>query len=253
MKKYQSLLVIGANSELILPLLEKAFQHKIEMHLTYHDSKSHIQKFFDLARSEKREKENVFLYKLDLTDKDSVNEFCLNNNLYPDLLILAAGLTDESLNLDEKKEDSLISKIYLVNLISPIQIINSFVERYFKREDLNLDVVCLSSVAGIRGRKKNMYYSASKAGLNSFLSSLRQKCHKKKIRIFTVLPGYVDTRMISNIFPPKFLVVSPKKICNKIINCLRKNQQIIYPNFIWKAVSLTLRLIPEKVFKSLKF
>ena len=249
MKKYQSLLVIGANSELILPLLEEAFEHKIEMHLTYHDSKSHIQKF----RSEKREKGNVFLYKLDLTDKDSVDKFCLNNNLYPDLLILAAGLTDESLNLDEKTEDSKISKIFLVNLLSPSQIINSFVEKYFEREDLNLDVVCLSSIAGIRGRKKNMYYSATKAGLNSFLSSLRQKCHKKKIRIFTVLPGYVDTRMISNLSPPKLLVVSPKRICNKIVSSLKRNRQIIYPNFIWKVVSLTLRLIPEKVFKTLKF
>ena len=249
MKKYQSLLVIGANSELILPLLEEAFEHKIEMHLTYHDSKSNIQKF----RSEKKEKGNVFLYKLDLTDKDSVDKFCLNDNLYPDLLILTAGLTDENLNLDEKTEDSKISKIFLVNLLSPSQIINSFVEKYFEREDLNLDVVCLSSVAGIRGRKRNMYYSATKAGLNSFLSSLRQKCYKKKIRIFTVLPGYVDTRMISNLSPPKLLVVSPKRICNKIVSSLKRNRQIIYPNFIWKVVSLTLRLIPEKVFKTLKF
>ena len=98
-----------------------------------------------------------------------------------------------------------------------------------------------------------MYYSATKAGLNSFLSSLRQKCYKKKIRIFTVLPGYVDTRMISNLSPPKLLVVSPKRICNKIVSSLKKNRQIIYPNFIWKVVSLTLRLIPEKVFKTLKF
>ena len=249
MKKYQSLLVIGANSELILPLLEEAFEHKIEMHLTYHNSKSNIQKFM----SEKKEKGNVFLYKLDLTDKDSVDKFCLNNNIYPDLLILTAGITDESLNLDEKTEDSKISKIFLVNLLSPSQIINSFVEKYFEREDLNLDVVCLSSIAGIRGRKKNMYYSATKAGLNSFLSSLRQKCYKKKIRIFTVLPGYVDTRMISNLSPPKLLVVSPKRICNKIVSSLKRNRQIIYPNFIWKVVSLTLRLIPEKVFKTLKF
>jgi hypothetical protein len=248
-KKYQSLLVIGANSELILPLLEEAFEHKIEMHLTYHDSKSYIQKF----TSEKREKENVFLYKLDLTDKDSVDKFCLNDNIYPDLLILSAGLTDDSLNLDERTESSKISKIFLVNLLSPSQIINSFVEKYFEREDLNLDVVCLSSIAGIRGRKRNMYYSAAKAGLNSFLSSLRQKCHNKKIRIFTVLPGYVDTRMTSNLSLPKFLVVSPKKICNKIVRSLKRNQQIIYPNFIWKIISLTLRLIPEKVFKTLKF
>ena len=98
-----------------------------------------------------------------------------------------------------------------------------------------------------------MYYSAAKAGLNSFLSSLRQKCNKKKIRIFTVLPGYVDTRMISNLSPPKLLVVYPKRICNKIVRGLERNQQIIYPNFIWKTVSLTIRLIPEKVFKALKF
>lgn len=247
MKKYQSLLVIGANSELILPLLEEAFEHKIDMHLTYHDSKSNIHKF----KSE--EKVNVFLYKLDLADKDSVDKFCLNNSLYPDLLILTAGLTDESLNLDVKLDDSKISKIFLVNLLSPSQIISSFVEKYFEREDLNLDVVCLSSIAGIRGRKKNMYYSAAKAGLNSFLSSLRQKCHKKKIRIFTVLPGYVNTRMISNLSPPKPLVVSPARICNKIVASLERNQQIIYPNFIWKVVSLALRLIPEKVFKKLNF
>ena len=154
MKKYQSLLVIGANSELILPLLEEAFEHKIEMHLTYHESKSNIQKF----RSEKKEKGNVFLYKLDLTDKDSVDKFCLNNNIYPDLLILTAGITDESLNLDEKTEDSKISKIFLVNLLSPSQIINSFLENYFKKKDFNYFLEKLS-IQIIKKINKTRYYS----------------------------------------------------------------------------------------------
>ena len=47
-------------------------------------------------------------------------------------------------------------------------------------------------MAGLRGRSKRLYYSAAKGGLINFMSGLRQ-FYKDKIKIITVIPGYIST------------------------------------------------------------
>ncbi|MDZ7771690.1 MAG: SDR family NAD(P)-dependent oxidoreductase [Balneolaceae bacterium] len=64
----------------------------------------------------------------------------------------------------------------------------------------------LSSVAGERGRKANYVYGSSKAGLSAYLSGLRQRLAPQGIRVVTVEPGYVDTKMAAGMDLPGPLV-----------------------------------------------
>ncbi|HTI52582.1 MAG TPA: SDR family NAD(P)-dependent oxidoreductase, partial [Verrucomicrobiae bacterium] len=55
-------------------------------------------------------------------------------------------------------------------------------------------LICVfGSVAGDRARRSNYLYGASKAGLDAFLSALRQRMFRRGVRVITVKPGFVDT------------------------------------------------------------
>src|SRR5688572_209611 len=57
-------------------------------------------------------------------------------------------------------------------------------------------IVGISSIAGERGRIGNPAYNASKAALNSYLESLRNRLTRKGVHVLTVKPGFVDTPML---------------------------------------------------------
>ena len=52
-------------------------------------------------------------------------------------------------------------------------------------------MICVSSVAGLRGRAKNFIYGSAKAALITFLSGCRNYLNDKNVFIMTVLPGFI--------------------------------------------------------------
>ena len=60
-------------------------------------------------------------------------------------------------------------------------------------------IVGISSVAGERGRVGNPSYNASKAALNCFMESLRNRLTRRGVHMLTVKPGYVLTEMASGL------------------------------------------------------
>ena len=160
-------------------------------------------------------------------------------------------LTGDTGNPEEEFIDNeKCEKTIRVNFLNPVLIINKIVPKII--EDADSFVVVLASVAGLRGRKKNLYYSSSKSGLIAYLSGLRQKLAEKKINVVTVIPGYMKTRQF-NLKAPSFLIASPKKASDIICNAIYSKKEIVYINFIWKIIMLVVRLLPEKIFKKLNF
>ena len=113
-------------------------------------------------------------------------------------------------------------------------------------------VAVLTSVAGLRGRSKRLFYSSAKAGLIAYLSALRQKFNKKNINVITVIPGYMSTKPF-NIKASPFLISSPEKSAQIIYNAIKKEKEIVYINFFWRIIMFCINLIPEKIYKKLNF
>jgi 3-oxoacyl-[acyl-carrier protein] reductase len=63
-------------------------------------------------------------------------------------------------------------------------------------------IVSLDSVASIRPAWNNPAYSASKAGLVQLTKSLAKKWGKKGVRVNTVAPGLVPTKLTANQVTP---------------------------------------------------
>lgn len=109
----------------------------------------------------------------------------------------------------------------------------------------------LSSVAGDRGRQSNYVYGAAKAGLTVFLGGLRNRLFRSGVRVITIKPGFVDTRMTFG-RPGMFLVASPERAGRAIARAIGRGRDVAYVPGFWWAVMLLIRAIPERVFKRLR-
>lgn len=106
----------------------------------------------------------------------------------------------------------------------------------------------LSSVAGDRGRQSNYLYGAAKAGLSTYLQGLRNRLFHSGVKVITVKPGFVDTRMTYG-HPGLFLVASPEKAARSIFKATVSGKDEAYVPWFWRYVMLAVRSIPETVFK----
>tara|TARA_Y100000590_G_scaffold424008_1_gene530446 strand:+ start:916 stop:1644 length:729 start_codon:yes stop_codon:yes gene_type:complete len=150
----------------------------------------------------------------------------------------------------EEEEMSLLEENLKVNFINPVICINQLQKKM--KIDLKNNFICVvTSVAGLRGRYKRLFYGSAKAGLINFLSGLRQKLNNK-IRVITVIPGYINTLPFKET-GPKFLIASPESAAKIIYNGIKKNKEIIYINIFWKFIMKLINFIPEKIFKKFKF
>lgn len=110
----------------------------------------------------------------------------------------------------------------------------------------------ISSVAGLRGRQSNYVYGAAKGGINIFLQGLRNRLASEDIRVVTLLPGFVDTPMTSDIEKGPLFVSAETagRLIHKALTGSKRD--IVYVPFFWRFILWVLRAIPETVFKKLK-
>lgn len=112
-------------------------------------------------------------------------------------------------------------------------------------------IIGVSSVAGDRGRQSNYIYGSAKGALTLFLQGLRSRLAKSGVRVLTIKPGFVDTKMTFG-KPGMFLVASPENVAGSIVSALEKKKDIAYVPGFWFWIMLIIRSIPETVFKQLK-
>lgn len=110
-------------------------------------------------------------------------------------------------------------------------------------------IVGISSVAGDRGRKSNYLYGSSKAALSAYLSGMRNRLSSANVQVLTVKPGFVDTKMTTDIDLPGALTVQSDDVAKAIVKAHKRNCDVIYVHWVWRWIMLLIRSIPEFVFK----
>ena len=140
-----------------------------------------------------------------------------------------------------------IKHIINVNFFNVVISVTKLTKKIVKNKSSFICVV--TSVAGLRGRKKRLFYSTGKGGLIIFLSGLRQKMHNQA-KIITVIPGYLSTNN-QNKNAPKFLTTTPKKASQIIVEAIKKNKDIVYVSQLWRLIMFIILIIPEKIYKKL--
>ncbi|MEM9147452.1 MAG: SDR family oxidoreductase [Pseudomonadota bacterium] len=113
-------------------------------------------------------------------------------------------------------------------------------------------LIGISSVAGDRGRAKNHWYGAAKAGFTAVLSGLRQQYGRAGVHVLTVKPGFVATRMTEGMDLPAPLTDSPEAIAAAIHRAAERRQNVYTP-WKWRLIMGIITNLPEFVFKRLSF
>lgn len=112
-------------------------------------------------------------------------------------------------------------------------------------------IVGISSVAGDRGRRGAPVYGASKAGLTTFLESLRNRLSRAGVNVVTIRPGYVDTAMTHGV-DGLFWLVSADRAAEIVLRHARAGRsRDRHVPARWGLVSLVLRTIPSRLFRRL--
>lgn len=136
------------------------------------------------------------------------------------------------------------------NYEAPALLLGAAAERMAARGSGTL--IGISSVAGERGRATNYVYGSAKAGFTAFLSGLRNRLAKTGVRVITVKPGFVATRMTEGMNLPARLTAEPEEVAAAILRAETRGRDVIYVRPVWRLIMLVIRSIPETVFKRLR-
>ncbi|MBL6693306.1 MAG: SDR family NAD(P)-dependent oxidoreductase [SAR86 cluster bacterium] len=235
--KFKNVLIIGANSDIAREFIYLIIDKTDSMLLLSRSNEKLIQ-FKDSLTENHQGKISIFSYDGSLESIDDSFNFTQEF----DLIFNAAGSNNET-NVDIESFKSSINS----NFSAPF-----YLTYRLSKTMTSGTVVSISSIAGDRGRMKNILYGATKSAMTSAMSGLRQKLANSNVSVITVIPGYVRTKMTEGHKMPKILTSSPSRIAKLCLNGIKSRKNIIYP-IEWLLISVILRLIPEFIFKRLRF
>jgi short-subunit dehydrogenase len=138
-----------------------------------------------------------------------------------------------------------VDELLSINLTSVIAIVG-------RLEHRRGVIVGFGSVAAVRGRRRNVVYSAAKRALESYFESLRHLCEPHGITVMLYVVGFMDTNQA---FGQKLRL--PRAQPTRLARCVcrelgRRSGKRYLPRW-WGPISLALRVIPWPVFRRMRF
>ncbi len=110
----------------------------------------------------------------------------------------------------------------------------------------------ITSVAGDRGRQSNYIYGAAKSLVSRYLEGLRGSLFKHQVHVVDIRPGFVDTPMTQSV-KKGLLWAQPDSVAISIVKGIDAGKNTLYVPWFWQFIMLIVKIIPESVFKRLKF
>ena len=163
-----------------------------------------------------------------------------------DLVVYAAGamphVGEEEYTFAKDRE------IVEVNVLGAVAWLNEAAQRFTRARAGT--IVGLSSVAGDRGRRGNPVYCASKAALDTYLESLRNRIGRFGVAVVTVKPGPVATSMSAGRDRLPFRI-SADEAARHILAAARRRSRVAYVPAKWRPIMYVIRHIPSVVFQRL--
>jgi NAD(P)-dependent dehydrogenase (short-subunit alcohol dehydrogenase family) len=190
------------------------------------------------------------LFQLDVLQTDKLAGFIAALPALPDTMISMIGeLGDQARAESDLTHATMIMRS---NFEAPALLIGLFAEEFAKRGTGT--IVGVSSVAGDRGRASNYVYGSAKAAFSQFLSGLRNRMALAgAVRVVTVKPGFVRTRMTAHLKLPAVLTAEPGRVATDIFSAAEERpRDVIYVGRRFWLVMTIICAIPEALFKKLK-
>jgi short-subunit dehydrogenase len=115
-----------------------------------------------------------------------------------------------------------------------------------------LTLTVIGSIAGDRGRARNLVYGAAKGGLDRLLEGLQQAYAGTQIRVVRIKPGFVDTPMTAHIVKRGPLWATPERVAADIERAVKRGLAVVYTPWFWWPIMTIIRLLPRSIFHQLR-
>ncbi len=170
---------------------------------------------------------------LDITDAKSVGDAAGEvDNL--DMLINTAGVNTRARVL----EDNILD--FEVNILGNLKVYQAFANRVNEGGA----IVTITSILALVNMPVLGLYSASKSALRSIIQALRAELSPKKVEVYEVLAGPIDTRMTEGQNMPK---AKPEAIVTEMFAGIESKTFEIYPDGFAKSIREGLLTDPKAV------
>lgn len=183
-------------------------------------------------------------YYFDINENGN-EEILLKLKKIPEILISTIGLNQTS-DFNKKNFEKIVNTNFFNQAL--------FIEKYISlviKYNIKSSILVFTSIAGIRGRAINYIYGSAKSAMIQYLSGLRQK-YSDKIHVMTIIPGYIKTTSLPRDKHKSRFAIKPEKMANIVFNSYRRKRNVIYTPK-WFFLSFIIKMIPEIVFKKLRF
>ena len=163
-----------------------------------------------------------------------------------DVIYYAAGvmprITEEEYNFE--KDRSMIE----VNVLGAVAWLNEAAVRFAATDSGT--IVGISSVAGERGRRGQPVYCTSKAAMNTYLESLRNRVGRRGVKVVTIKPGPVDTPMTKGLDKLP-LMIPATQAAQQIVSASERGVHTAFVPGAWRYIMTILKAVPSAIFQKM--
>jgi len=238
-----SCLVVGANSDIAKALVRELAKEGYERFYLA----SRNEEALDLFAKDLKVRfpsVEVKTYPFDLCRLEEHESFLESLPELPYLVVVSAGYLSRNYALSSLRKEFL--KNAQVNYLCPGAFLSSVAEKMAKRGEGF--IVGFSSVAGDRARPSTFLYASAKAGFSELLNGLRMFLKPYGVKVLTVKPGFVRTKMTEGIKVPSFLGAEPEEVARDVAKAIKKGKGgVLYTPFYWRFIMAFIRLLPESL------
>jgi short-subunit dehydrogenase len=161
-----------------------------------------------------------------------------------DLFVYVAGVLIAGDGVTSVAADD--AEVFDVNAVAGVVMLG-LAANYFRAARRG-QIVGISSIAGDRGRKAQPAYNASKAALTTYLEGLRNRLHPFGVKVTTVKPGFVATKMLAGRGDLPW--TAPVEVAARTIaRRAERGDEVFYVYRRWGLLGLALHHVPRFVFK----
>lgn len=141
-----------------------------------------------------------------------------------------------------------IGQLLAINLHAPLAIAHALLPTLLESRGA---IVGFGSIAGARGRSRNVVYAAAKRGLETYFESLRHRYAPAQLRVQFHRLGFVSSNLTYGRKLP-LPVATPEAVAHTVVSLLRSGSFDRYTPRWWSLVGLLVRCLPWFAFRRMK-
>ncbi len=244
----QSVIVLGGTSDLALAVVRRLIdQRATKIVLAGRDDAALTRSADSLTAHGAEQVTTVQFDAADPSNAEATIEACLDAvGGSADLVLVALGQLGDQAELDDSATKT--ASLFTVNLTWPAAALAALRPRLLAQGTGHVAV--FSSVAGVRVRRSNFTYGATKAGLDGFTQGWAESVRAGGIKVQIIRPGFVRTKMTEGLAEAPF-TTDVDEAADIITKGLGSTKTVIWSPPVLQAAFLVLRHLPAMIFRRL--